>query len=877
MIDPLHYLPTVRWSTTIYDVVLVSAATTLLPANYRITIIPEDVNEDGAITAEKEVGFLIKDYIGHVFKITAINVGGDFTKVIVSDDFRTGYGPQTGRTAVVYKSVGMGRSPYIAPIEHARLDKSALDYSRTLELDILYKRLYNETFVGDITKWLSNIFDDNVEFGVAIGQDNSIIGNRSATFGQGLTTNSFFETVLGTYSLDAASQNTTTWINTDRLFTVGNGSNVNTKSIALELFKSGYLKLYNSLLLGEYSHGAITPINGTLQYKTNALQIVDTNIWYKFLTGLPETVDGTTTNLATIAGHTHLLGDHKHYRLYQPDNTNPFVYTDNLGKLHIDGDIIQSGSTYETHAEQIYTKDDTIILRDGAISGLSIGQYTGFTAKLYDGVNDGQLVFDSAGWARVGDIGNLQPLTTRIETPTNGYYSYWEDINKRLNFKQIPASDVVNIPEGSISAITVQLALNELDSEKQPNISLTTTGTSGAASFNGTILNIPNYATSTDTNYYPNSMSFGTGTGNLSLSGPGVSLSTSIDGRYSLLGHTHAYDNYSYWLAYINGSNSITVGSTSYINFVSSTNMSISRSGNDIVFSATGGSMVYPSGSGIPIVSGGSSWGTTITNNSTNWNTAYTNIGKTSIIGSSSYYQLASYYFSVSGSEIIPNVTNTLSSAITLPISSSAVTAALSNYQPILVSGTNIKTINGNSLLGSGNITISASVNWGSIGGTLSSQTDLNNALANKAYIYGSGSNDFSTSALIIGTGLYNQTWMIKKEPDNILYWSYLGIQKAYLDTSGNMVANNFILWSDKRKKENIKPINTINKQIEFVEYNMINNPEKRYGVIAQQVEEIAPELVRTNKDGIKSVAYIDLLILKIAELEERIKKLENG
>jgi len=37
----------------------------------------------------------------------------------------------------------------------------------------------------------------------------------------------------------------------------------------------------------------------------------------------------------------------------------------------------------------------------------------------------------------------------------------------------------------------------------------------------------------------------------------------------------------------------------------------------------TGGSMVYPAGSGIPIVVGGTSWGTTITDNSANWNTAY--------------------------------------------------------------------------------------------------------------------------------------------------------------------------------------------------------------------------------------------------------------
>jgi len=50
--------------------------------------------------------------------------------------------------------------------------------------------------------------------------------------------------------------------------------------------------------------------------------------------------------------------------------------------------------------------------------------------------------------------------------------------------------------------------------------------------------------------------------------------------------------------------------------------------------------------------------------------------------------------------------------------------------QETLVSGTNIKTINSTSLLGSGDITISGgSTDWGDIGGTLSNQTDLQTAL----------------------------------------------------------------------------------------------------------------------------------------------------
>jgi len=51
---------------------------------------------------------------------------------------------------------------------------------------------------------------------------------------------------------------------------------------------------------------------------------------------------------------------------------------------------------------------------------------------------------------------------------------------------------------------------------------------------------------------------------------------------------------------------------------------------------------------------------------------------------------------------------------------------------------------------------------------------------------------------------------------------------------------------------------------------------QKRYGVIAQELEEKHPEFVRTDDKGMKSVAYVDLLIAKIAELEARLEKLEK-
>ena len=75
------------------------------------------------------------------------------------------------------------------------------------------------------------------------------------------------------------------------------------------------------------------------------------------------------------------------------------------------------------------------------------------------------------------------------------------------------------------------------------------------------------------------------------------------------------------------------------------------------------------------------------------------------------------------------NVDNT--SDANKPVSSAQQTA-LDAKQATLVSGTNIKTVNNTSLLGSGNIAISSAVAWGGVTGTLSDQTDLQTALDGK-------------------------------------------------------------------------------------------------------------------------------------------------
>ncbi|NBR62638.1 MAG: hypothetical protein EBT86_13665 [Actinobacteria bacterium] len=83
-----------------------------------------------------------------------------------------------------------------------------------------------------------------------------------------------------------------------------------------------------------------------------------------------------------------------------------------------------------------------------------------------------------------------------------------------------------------------------------------------------------------------------------------------------------------------------------------------------------------------------------------------------------------------------------------------AIAAGQTGKQDTLVSGTNIKTVNGNSLLGSGNLSISTSTAWGGITGTLSSQTDLNNAINAKQDTLVSGTNIKSVNgSSLLGSG----------------------------------------------------------------------------------------------------------------------------
>ena len=131
------------------------------------------------------------------------------------------------------------------------------------------------------------------------------------------------------------------------------------------------------------------------------------------------------------------------------------------GTLTVNGDIIQNGAAYETHAEKVYTTNDYIVMRDGAVGGLAVGDYAGFQVEKYDGTNDGRLVIDRDGVARVGDVGDEQPLLTREESANlnNGALLKWDSVNQKAVDEGTVGSDTkpVKIVNGVTTPVTDDL------------------------------------------------------------------------------------------------------------------------------------------------------------------------------------------------------------------------------------------------------------------------------------------------------------------------------------------------------------------------------------------------------------------------------------
>lgn len=109
------------------------------------------------------------------------------------------------------------------------------------------------------------------------------------------------------------------------------------------------------------------------------------------------------------------------------------------------------------------------------------------------------------------------------------------------------------------------------------------------------------------------------------------------------------------------------------------------------------------------------------------------------------------------------------------------------------------------------------------------------------------------------------------------------GTISGNVSVSGTVTATGDITaFSDERTKTNVETITEALykvKAMRGVSYISKFNMEERIGVIAQEVERVVPEVVHTHENGLKSVAYqnlVGLLIEAIKALELRVAELES-
>ena len=100
---------------------------------------------------------------------------------------------------------------------------------------------------------------------------------------------------------------------------------------------------------------------------------------------------------------------------------------------------------------------------------------------------------------------------------------------------------------------------------------------------------------------------------------------------------------------------------------------------------------------------------------------------------------------------------------------------------------------------------------------------------------------------------------------------------------SSSVTATDFTISSDARLKEDISPIRNaldIVDRLDGVNFTYTASQKPSVGFLAQEVEEVLPELVATDTEGFKSVSYGQMsavLVEAIKELRAEVKLLKGA
>jgi hypothetical protein len=157
--------------------------------------------------------------------------------------------------------------------------------------------------------------------------------------------------------------------------------------------------------------------------------------------------------------------------------------------------------------------------------------------------------------------------------------------------------------------------------------------------------------------------------------------------------------------------------------------------------------------------------------------------------------------------------------------------------------------------------------------------TDGTSSTANWVYV----DSDTITNDAIITSKIRNLAVIQEKIADDAIIRRTISpnaVGSSELDETHTYIALDFMITSDERLKSNIQTIdNGLDKVINMRGVSFDIGGSHKIGVIAQEMEQIVPEVVTTGEDDFKTVSYgslVGVLIEAIKDLNAKIKKLEN-
>lgn len=121
-----------------------------------------------------------------------------------------------------------------------------------------------------------------------------------------------------------------------------------------------------------------------------------------------------------------------------------------------------------------------------------------------------------------------------------------------------------------------------------------------------------------------------------------------------------------------------------------------------------------------------------------------------------------------------------------------------------------------------------------------------------------------------IGTPTPSQKLEVK---GNIIISGY--VQTSSLDLNSDKRLKNNITTIDKKVTEKIKQLNPVTYYWNSEGKAKGGNDKLQYGLIAQEIERIFPDMVNTDIKGYKSVNYIELIPVLLKAIQEQQKEIE--